>query len=126
MLKILDILFTLLHLSIICINLFGWIHPKTRYLHFIFVCATLFSWLVLGVWYGFGYCPITDWQWQIKENLGETDLPSSFIKYFADWLTGKDFDPVLIDTLTALGFAISIIAAVIFQVKRFRTKRLSL
>ena len=98
---ILDYLFTLLHLIIICFNLLGWIWPTTRRLHLIFVLLTAASWFVLGIWYGIGYCPITDWQWQIKEKLGETNLPNSFIKYFADKVTHSDISSDLIDGLTA-------------------------
>ena len=46
-----------------------------------------------------GYCPSTDWHWQIKEAMGETGLPNSFIKYYMDRLTGKDWDPDLLEGL---------------------------
>lgn len=102
-----DLLFTLLHLIIIGFNLLGWIWASTRRLHFIFVLLTASSWFILGIWYGIGYCPITDWQWQIKEKLGETNLPNSFIKYFADKITHKDISSDLIDALTAISFAVA-------------------
>jgi hypothetical protein len=104
---ILDYLFTLLHLIIIGFNLLGWIWRSTRKLHLIFVLLTAASWLLLGIWYGIGYCPITDWQWQIKERLGETNLPNSFIKYFVDKLTRSDISSDLIDAVTAIFFAIA-------------------
>jgi len=104
---ILDYLFTLLHLIIIGFNLLGWIWRSTRKLHLIFVLLTAVSWLLLGIWYGIGYCPITDWQWQIKERLGETNLPNSFIKYFVDKLTRSDISSDLIDAVTAIFFAIA-------------------
>ncbi|WP_285056560.1 DUF2784 domain-containing protein [Pedobacter ginsengisoli] len=104
---ILDYLFTLLHLIIIGFNLLGWIWRSTRKLHLIFVLLTAASWLLLGIWYGIGYCPITDWQWQIKETLGETNLPNSFIKYFVDKLTRSDISSDLIDAVTAIFFAIA-------------------
>jgi hypothetical protein len=102
---ILDYLFTLLHLIIIGFNLLGWIWRSTRKLHFIVVLLTAGCWLILGIWYGIGYCPITDWQWQIKESLGETNLPNSFIKYFADKVTHSDISSDLIDGVTAISFA---------------------
>jgi hypothetical protein len=104
---ILDYLFTLLHLIIIGFNLLGWIWRSTRKLHLLFVLLTAASWLLLGIWYGIGYCPITDWQWQIKERLGETNLPNSFIKYFVDKLTRSDISSDLIDAVTAIFFAIA-------------------
>lgn len=98
-----DTLFTLLHLLIIGFNLLGWAIPALRKTHFWATMATLFCWLVLGFWHGIGYCPITDWHWQVKSKLGQTDLPNSFIKYFADRLFKINANAVFIDALT-LGF----------------------
>jgi hypothetical protein len=39
-----------------------------------------------------------------KEKLGERNLPSSFIKYFADKVFGRDVDPLLIYRSTAICF----------------------
>lgn len=105
--NIYDFLFTLLHLLIIGFNLLGWIWPSTRKLHFVVVLLTAGSWFILGIWFGLGYCPITDWQWQLKESMGETNLPNSFIKYYADKLSGRDIPSDFIDALTAIGFALA-------------------
>jgi len=107
MLQILDIFFTLLHLVIILFNLIGWVWAKTRRVHFYCILLTAISWFILGIWYGWGYCPITDWQWQIKETLGEGNLPNSFIKYFADQVSGEDINTHLIDTLTVVLFVLA-------------------
>ena len=115
MLHLLDILLTLVHLVLIGFNLLGWIWPQTRKLHLICIILTAFSWLILGIWFGLGYCPITDWHWNIKEQLGEQNLPSSFIKYFADKVSGKDFSSTLIDTLTALLFLIAALLSIYFN-----------
>jgi hypothetical protein len=71
----------LAHLGVIVINLFGWIHPRTRNLHRVVVCLTLASWLLPAPWYGLGYCVLTDVHWGIKEQLGEQNPPSSYIQY---------------------------------------------
>lgn len=116
-----DYFFTILHLVIIGFNLLGWIWKSTRRLHFIFVLLTAGSWLILGIWYGIGYCPVTDWQWQIKEALGETNLPDSFIKYYADKIAGQEISTNLIDALTAGGFAIAAMLSVYLNF--FKRKR---
>lgn len=108
MLKLLDIFFTVLHLLIISFNLFGWLWPKARKVHLVVMGLTLASWFILGIWYGIGYCPITDWQWSIKEKLGETNLPNSFIKYFADKITGNNYSPGLVDRITLISFLVAI------------------
>jgi hypothetical protein len=115
---ILDYLLTLAHLLIIGFNLLGWIWPSTRKLHFVVVCVTAGCWLLLGIWYGIGYCPLTDWQWKVKEGLGETNLPASFIKYFADKLSGYDISSVLIDWLTGICFAAAALLSVYFNFLR--------
>lgn len=112
MLAGLDILLTIVHLIIVGFNLFGWIPQKTRRLHFWFAMVTLGCWTILGIWFGLGYCPVTDWQWQIKHQLGEQNLPASFIKYFADKVTGMNISPTLIDVLTLGLFLIAIAISV--------------
>lgn len=112
MLRILDVFLTILHLVIISFNLTGWIWTRTRKIHFYFILLIAASWFGLGIWYGFGYCVITDWQWQIKEKLGERDLPNSFIKYFIDKLTGSNINPDVIDTITAASFFLAALLSV--------------
>ena len=118
----LDILFFVLHIVTIGFNLVGWIWPKTRKLHLTVVILTLASWLGLGIWFGFGYCFLTDWHWTIKEKLGEADLPNSFVKYFADQITGLDFDPGLIDGITLGAFGVAIGAAIYVNFMRPKVK----
>jgi len=120
-LKLFDIFLSLLHFALIGFNLFAWIFPKTRKAHLITIGATAFSWFGLGIFFGWGYCPITDWEWQVKEKLGETHLPNSFIKYYADKITGTDIDPSIIDGFT-LGFFLAAIILSIY-VNFFRKKR---
>ena len=109
---ILDYLLTVLHLIIIGLNLFAWIWPKTRKLHLYIVGITLFCWLVLGIWYGLGYCPITDWQWQVKTKVGETNLPNSFVKYHLDRLTGRNIPDATVDIITLGSFLIAIVCSI--------------
>lgn len=107
MLRLLDVFLTFVHLAIIGFNLFGWIWPATRKAHFICIMATAVSWFLLGIWFGMGYCPVTDWQWRVKEQLGEHDLPASFIKYYADKISGKNISSSLVDFVTAISFAVA-------------------
>src|SRR5258708_40200347 len=118
-LHVLDILLTLFHLVIIGFNLFGWIW-KPR-LHLVLVLLTAGCWFILGIWFGWGYCPVTDWEWQIKEKLGEQDLPNSFIKYYADKISGESINSALIDTLTAVCFFTAALISV--YINFFRRKK---
>jgi hypothetical protein len=110
--ELLDTILTILHLLIVGFNLFGWIWPRTRKAHLVCVLLTAASWFVLGIWYGMGYCPITDWQWEVKRQLGETGLPGSFIKYYADKLAGRDWDAGFIDAMTGICFGVAALISV--------------
>ncbi len=111
-LHLLDVFLTIFHIIIVVFNLFGWIWKKTRLANFVVIMLTASCWFILGIWYGIGYCPVTDWQWQVKEKLGERDLPNSFIKYWADKLTGTDVNTQFIDVLIAVCFVAALIMSV--------------
>jgi hypothetical protein len=76
------------------------------------VFATIFSWLILGFRYGLGYCFLTDWHWDIKRKLGETDMPASFIKYFIDRYTPFEWSASVVDQLTAIIFGAAVIITI--------------
>ena len=102
----LDYLFVALHSILVLFNLTGWAFRTTRRLHLVTIGLTLLSWFGLGVFCGWGYCPCTDWHWRVKRKLGELDLPASYVKYYADRLTGLSWDPAFVNAVTvALGLA---------------------
>jgi hypothetical protein len=112
MLVALDFIFLWLHITLIVFNLSGWLWIKTRKIHLFVVIATLFSWIILGFKYGFGYCFLTDWHWDIKYKLGETDLPASFIKYFLDTYTFIDLPARIVDIITVAFFGVAIVLTI--------------
>jgi len=65
------------------------------------------SWFILGIFYGFGYCPLTDWHFQVLHKLGKHDLPVSYIEYLAERISGMDVDSELADTLTLIVFLVA-------------------
>ena len=92
-----DFFFTALHGSLVVFNLIGWVWKQSRRIHLVTTGLTVMSWFGLGIYYGWGYCPCTEWHWQIKHKLGETDLPYSYVTYYADKLTGISWDPMVVD-----------------------------
>lgn len=104
-----DVLFVVFHTALIGFNVLGWAWRRTRRFHLVTISATLLSWFGLGVVYGWGYCPLTDWHWRIKLMLGETDLPGSWIKYYLDRITGFDWSPTVVDFLV-VGTALAALA----------------
>ncbi|MBW2630711.1 MAG: DUF2784 domain-containing protein [Deltaproteobacteria bacterium] len=107
----LDYFFNVFHDSLVLFSLTGWAWKRTRRIHLITTGLTILSWFGLGVFCGWGYCPSTDWHWGVKRELGETNLPNSYVKYYVDKLTGFTWDPLVVDTavliLGLLAFALS-------------------
>ena len=101
----------------------GWIFPRTRKLHRITLLLTALSWFGLGIWYGWGYCACTDWHWQVREALGYHDRSNSYIHFLLLKLTGKDFDPKLVEHVTLYTFLVCIAAAVWVYFRDRKRKR---
>jgi len=111
--KLADIAFVIFHSSLILFNLFGWIWRRTRPYNLATIILTFASWWLLGLIVGVpGYCPFTEWHFDILQKLGHTDLPASYIKYLADRLTGLDFSQQLVDDLTLYGLVAAFIASI--------------
>jgi len=119
----LNIFFFVFHSTLIIFNLFGWIWKKTRLANLVVILLTAFSWTILGIWYGFGFCPCTDWHWQVREKLGYFDMPSSYTKFLIDSLTGLDVKEILVDTLAVTLLALALVASVFTNVRDWKRKR---
>ncbi|HTM92574.1 MAG TPA: DUF2784 domain-containing protein [Flavisolibacter sp.] len=121
--SLLDVLLTVVHVSIVLFNLFGWIPKRTRKAHLVSLALTAASWFILGIWYGMGYCPFTEWQWRVKERLGEKNLPGNFIKYFIEKITGHNFSSAFVETLIVVCFAIAVVLSLFVNFILPRLKR---
>lgn len=120
----LDRFFFVFHSSIIVFALFGWTWKKTRLANLILLLLTAFSWFILGIWYGFGYCFCTEWHYQVRMKLGYHDMPSSYIKFLVDSLTGLDFNAKFINILTLSFFILALLASISTNLKDRRSGRL--
>ena len=111
MLQLLNIVIGVFHVLLIVACLIGWISPRTRKAHLILIALVMGCWFLLGLKYGIGYCPLTDWHWQVKQKLGEGSLPNSFIKYLWDHIFSTPITPKAADILTFGAFFVSLIPA---------------
>ena len=84
----LDHAFLVAHTALIFFNLFGWAWRRTLRLNLLSIFLTAGSWVAFAPWYGLGYCPCTDWHWQVKWALGQTHLPNNYLTYLFDAWTG--------------------------------------
>lgn len=123
MYAILDKFFFVFHSVLILLILFGWAWKKTRFANLVAVCLTALSWTFLGLFYGFGYCPFTDWHWKVRANLGYHDLPSSYTKFLIDSLTGLDVNSRIVDTLAVILLAAALVASVWINVRDWKKRR---
>lgn len=111
-----DIALLVFHTGWIVFNLVGWIWRATRPWHLWTMSLTFLSWIGLGIWYGWGYCPLTDWHWQVLRQLDAGPLPNSYVQYVLARLFGISVSPDLADLLTislaALAFILSIVLTI--------------
>jgi len=119
----LDLFFIAFHSLLIVFNLTGWIWQRTRRWHLISLSLTALSWFGLGIWYGLGYCPFTQWHWQVRIKLGYYDMPYSYIKFLLDLLTGCDWDAGLVDILTGTLFTMTFLISLVLNIKPYLDKR---
>ena len=112
LLNLLNLFFWIFHCILIVFNTLGWVFKKTRKWNFVTLFLTATSWFGLGYFYGWGYCFCTDWHWQVRYSLGIYDMPESYIKFLLDRITGMDWNPDFVDTITLTTFLLSITASV--------------
>ena len=107
-----DKLFIIFHTSLILFNLFGWIIKLLRKANLVVLLLTGASWFILGIFYGIGYCLFTDWHFDLLRDQGQTDLPSSYVVYLVERLTGyrpdAGFTDVTVLALYFLALALSV------------------
>ncbi len=120
---LLDWFFLVFHFALILFILFGWIWKRLRIYNLIVIVLTLLSWTVLGIWYGFGYCPFTDWHWQVLWELGHTGLPSSYVSYLFQRILSLELSQVFVDWLTGGMAVVAFIFSLIFNVRDFLKRR---
>ena len=117
--KILNLLFHGLHFFVIGFTLFGWAYKPMRLANFILIVLTFGSWFILGRWLGYGYCPVTDFQWRIRKQLGKTDIPDSYIKLWIDRIAGRDLDSKKVYRLVLVAALIAALISLALNLKTF-------
>ena len=104
----LNVAFFVFHTGWIAFNCFGWIWRRTRPWQLATLSLTALSWFGLGLWFGWGYCPCTDWHWQVRARLGFRD-PPSYIQLLIEELAGIDIGTNASDALAVITLAVATI-----------------
>ena len=122
-LVLLDLALLSLHTALICFNLFGWAWKKTRRLNLLSIGLTVSAWLAFAPWYGLGYCPCTDWHWQVKRALGETGLPHNYLTYLFDAWTGITITDDFAERLAWSSLAPALVISLALNLRDLRRRR---
>ncbi|NIO06257.1 MAG: DUF2784 family protein [Proteobacteria bacterium] len=118
----LDKFFVVFHSALIVFSLCGWLWKKTRVANLAVLGMIGFSWFGLGIWYGFGFCPSTDWHWQIRMKLGHDDMPNSYTKFLVDSVTGLEVNATVVDIATLVSFILALSASLLTNARHWREK----
>jgi len=122
--KIADLFFFVFHISLILFNLFGWLVRPWRKWNLLTLALTAFSWMVLGAFYGFGYCFLTDWHWAIREELGYANPYNSYIHFLISTAFSINVSEQLVDLLTGTLFFVALIMSGISNLKDYKKSKL--
>ena len=108
-----DYLLLIFHTAFVLLAVSGWAFPRLRRLHAVILVLTLVAWLGIGWYKGvIGYCPLTDIHWDIKREMGQSGMPSSFMEYLFELIIPVDFDSTSVDIVTGVGMGLSVLASI--------------
>jgi hypothetical protein len=122
---VLDFSLLIFHAALTVFNLFGWLIRPWRKLNLITLLLTGGSWFILGIFFGTGYCPLTDLHWNVLHKLGVTELPVSYISYLLDRAISVHFPDSLVEFLTALLFFLALVISVTLNTRDYLLNRKS-
>jgi hypothetical protein len=120
--ELLNVVFFVFHTSWIAFTCLGWIWRRTRPWQLAAAVLTTLSWIGLGFLYGWGYCPCTDWHWQVRARLGYQD-PPSYTQVLIREITGVSVSPAVADGLTVGTLAVVTGLGVVFTLRDRRLRR---
>lgn len=103
--------FHALHLAVIGLNLFGWTVPRLRVVTFLMQLITIGCWVGFGVvkdWWG--YCPLTDWHWEVLAALGNEPAQNNYIAYILAQWAGLYLPNAMVQGLIIGSFTMAVLA----------------
>jgi hypothetical protein len=122
MYEFLNLFFFVFHTFIILFILFGWIWRKMRKANLALILLTAFSWFILGIWFGYGYCPCTDWHWNVRMKLGIYDMASSYVEFLIETFTGWDLSRKFVDGIALIFLVAAFLASVTTNLRDWKKR----
>lgn len=111
------------HTALIFFNVFGWLWKRTRRWNLITLGLTAVSWLLMGLWYGIGYCVCTDVHYRIRTAMGIDDPSGSYLQLLIWKLSGWWPAESLVNTWAGIVFGAAVLGSVVTNVLDWRRKR---
>jgi hypothetical protein len=96
---------------------------KTRKLNLLLILLTAFSWFILGIWYGYGYCPCTDWHWQVRIKMGIEDMHSSYIGFLIESIFRVDVSEKFVDVFALILLVLAASGSLITNLRDWRARK---
>ena len=96
-------LFHSVHLLVILFVATGWMVSALLPFHLALTGLTLMCWFILGLWFGFGYCPISDWHWKFKGALGDGQPQGSYIHFVLQHMRKNKISAAVVDKVVLVG-----------------------
>jgi len=119
----LDFFFLVFHTSLTLFNALGWIWKPLRRINLLTLLLTGFSWFILGLFYGMGYCPLTDWHFHVLKNMGHTNLPDSYLQYLTMRFFHWQIPVGIIDFVTASVFFLALLISLWLNIRDWRNRK---
>jgi len=119
----LDFFFLVFHTSLTLFNALGWIWKPLRRINLLTLLLTGFSWFILGLFYGMGYCPLTDWHFRVLKNMGQTNLPDSYLQYLTMRFFHWQIPVEIIDFVTASVFFLALLISLWLNIRDWRNRK---
>ncbi len=122
-LHLLDWFFVVFHTLLMMFNVFGWLSRKMRKWNLFTLLLTAFSWFILGLFFGMGYCILTDWHWGVLRKLSAYPVENSYVQYLFRRLLHIRVSAQFADILTATLFFISLGMSVFLNIRDLVLKK---
>lgn len=81
--------------------------------------VTAVSWFLFGIWYGWGYCILTDWHWEVRRILGQEIRSHSYVQFLIRRLTGLELETALVDTAVMYTFFVLMVLTIVVNLRKY-------
>lgn len=123
MLAALNVLLFALHGGLVVFNVVGWAWRRTRRLNLLTLLLTLASWTLMGLWFGVGYCVLTDLHWRVRAAMGIHETAGSYLALLVRVVTGWKPPAALVNPVAATVFVFALGMSVGLNVRDRRWTR---